>query len=312
MPPPPLAGGGSAAGGGGSTGLSYPPPSSCGQYTQSACLWAQYAAQSNWQATVQVTVDLRQLNAGGVLCHAGGTSLAVGPSLDGVSTLTMTSSLGGCYSSGGGGNSQVTGTATVYGASTTSLDGCASISCFDDGGGAADKPSDGGEVVSDSTGAGELAALMDDEGGNGGDGGRGGNLGNQSSDLSESSTDLNPPSKRHYYNNVNQKTLAKALNSVILPGVDVGADVASINNGEVELVNGTYTVNGRTYGVHEGTLYPISGDGIYQLDRGAFKALGVYRSFGITERAGLILDRMGMSEMARQIALDVYKTAEGL
>lgn len=181
MPPPPLAGGGSAAGGGGSTGLSYPPPSSCGQYTQSACLWAQYAAQSNWQATVQVTVDLRQLNAGGVLCHAGGTSLVVGPSLDGFSTLTMTSSPGGCFSSGGGGNSQVTGTATVYGASTTSLDGCASISCFDDGGGAAEKPTDG-EAVSDSTGAGELAALMDDEGGNGGNEGKGPSVGGDAGD----------------------------------------------------------------------------------------------------------------------------------
>lgn len=310
MPPPPLAGGGSAAGGGGTSSSIYP-LSSCGQPGQSACIWAQYAAQSNWQTTVQVKVNLHLLNEGGVLCHAGGTSLAVGLPLDGFSTLTMTSSPGGCYSSGGGGNTQVTGTATVYGASTTSLDGCASISCFDDGGGAAEKPSDG-EAVGDSTGAAELAALTDDEGDNGGNGGKGGNLGDQSSDLSESSTDLNPPSKRHYYNNVNQKTLAKALNSVILPGVDVGADVASINNGEVELVNGTYTVNGRTYGVHEGTLYPISGDGIYQLDRGAFKALGVYRSFGITERAGLILDRMGMSEMVRQIALDVYKTAEGL
>jgi hypothetical protein len=47
------------------------------------------------------------------------------------------------------------------------------MNCFDDGGGAADKPSDGEEVSAGSGGE-ELAAFMDDEGdGGGGNGGKG-------------------------------------------------------------------------------------------------------------------------------------------
>ncbi len=123
--------------------------------------------------------------------------------------------------------------------------------------------------------------------------------------------DLNGPNARHFYSNISQKSLAKDMNTVIAPGTDVGTDVDAINAGEVTPVNGTYTVNGRTYGVHNGTLYPISGDGFYQLDRGAYKALGVYRAFGNTARAGEILDNMGMSLDARNAALIMYQTAEG-
>jgi hypothetical protein len=47
------------------------------------------------------------------------------------------------------------------------------MNCFDDGGGAADKPSDGEEVSAGSGGE-ELAAFMDGEGDNGGNGGKGG------------------------------------------------------------------------------------------------------------------------------------------
>jgi hypothetical protein len=51
-------------------------------------------------------------------------------------------------------------------------------------------------------------------------------------------------------------------------------------------------VNGRTYGVHDGTLYPISGTGFHQLNRGAFQALGVLNKFGDTSQARVILARM--------------------
>jgi hypothetical protein len=46
------------------------------------------------------------------------------------------------------------------------------------------------------------------------------------------------------------------------------------------------------YGVHDGTLYPISGPGFHPLDRPAFQALGVYNKFGNTEQAAKILDNM--------------------
>jgi len=123
---------------------------------------------------------------------------------------------------------------------------------------------------------------------------------------------FNNPNSRHFYSSVNQNTVAKDMNSVVLPGVDMNADVSAINSGEVESVNGTYTVNGRTYGVHNGTLYPMSGNGVHPLDRGAFKALGVFRTFGMSEQTEFILGRMGITDLARGAALEVYLIAEGL
>jgi hypothetical protein len=44
--------------------------------------------------------------------------------------------------------------------------------------------------------------------------------------------------------------------------------------------------------VHDGTLYPISGPGFHQMNRGAFQALGVFNKFGNTPEAHAILARM--------------------
>ena len=65
-------------------------------------------------------------------------------------------------------------------------------------------------------------------------------------------------------------------NTVIEPGVDVQADVAAINSGLAKRIGNTFEVKGRVYGVHDGTLYPISGPGFQTLDRGGLKALGVF------------------------------------
>jgi hypothetical protein len=54
-------------------------------------------------------------------------------------------------------------------------------------------------------------------------------------------------------------------------------------------------------------LYPISGDGLFKLDRGAYKALGVFNDFGQTDKAKMIFERMGMSDDAVNKALEVYK-----
>jgi filamentous hemagglutinin len=91
---------------------------------------------------------------------------------------------------------------------------------------------------------------------------------------------------------VNQSTVAKNLNTVIEPGVDVAGDVARIQAGKAARMNGNYIINGRAYGVHDGTLYPISGPGFHQLSRGAFQALGVLNKFGNTPQAHTILGRM--------------------
>lgn len=53
-------------------------------------------------------------------------------------------------------------------------------------------------------------------------------------------------------------------------------------------------VNGRTYGVHDRTLYPMSGAGLYTLDRGWYKALGVFNKFGNTPQSNDILNKIGI------------------
>lgn len=121
---------------------------------------------------------------------------------------------------------------------------------------------------------------------------------------------LRAPARRHYLNKVDQGTLAKDVNTVIEPRVNVAVDVAAINNGVATRIGGNFLINGRTYGVHNGTLYPISGTGFYTLDRGAFKALGVYNQFGNTPRAAEILDKMGISDNTRQQALNAWQVGQ--
>ena len=104
-----------------------------------------------------------------------------------------------------------------------------------------------------------------------------------------------------------QRTLTKEVNTVIEPGVDVAGDVADINAGKATRVGENWVVNGRTYGVHDGTLYPIEGPGFYKLTRGAFKALGVFNEFGNTPRAADILSKMKTSAPDRAAALRVYE-----
>lgn len=89
--------------------------------------------------------------------------------------------------------------------------------------------------------------------------------------------------------------------------VDVSADVAAIRYGQAQKIAGTYVVNGRTYGVYDETLYPISGPGLYQLDRGGYQALGVLNKFGNTPQADSILSRMGVSSETKAAALKVWE-----
>jgi len=126
------------------------------------------------------------------------------------------------------------------------------------------------------------------------------------------------PVSRHFITQVKQNTYAREINTVIAPIVNFQADVAAINAGEAEYFidnNGAtnFRINNRIYGVHQDTytLYPISGIGLYQLDRGAFKALGVYNKFGDTTETRKILDKMGASPEQRQAALIAWQTTQG-
>ncbi len=102
------------------------------------------------------------------------------------------------------------------------------------------------------------------------------------------------PANRHSLRGVDQRSVAKDVNSVMEPDINVNADVAAINEGNAERTGESFLLsNGRTYGVHNGTLFPISGPGIHQLNRGAYQALGVLNKFGDTPQAHGILGKMG-------------------
>jgi hypothetical protein len=104
------------------------------------------------------------------------------------------------------------------------------------------------------------------------------------------------PASRHTLRKVSQTSVAKDLNTVVEPRIDVAKDVEAINEGKaVAGMTGdgirTYTVNGRTYGMEAGgTLFPMTGDGFILLNRNAYKILGIFNKFGDTPRAFEIIE----------------------
>jgi len=118
------------------------------------------------------------------------------------------------------------------------------------------------------------------------------------------------PGARHFIKKVTQKTVAKEKNTVIEPGVDVIGDVNAIRSGLATRVGETFVINGRTYGIHNGAIHPISGPGFHQLELPAFKALGVYNKFGNSQRAAEILNNIGISEAARNAALPAWQAIQ--
>ena len=116
-----------------------------------------------------------------------------------------------------------------------------------------------------------------------------------------------PDSRRHRISKVKQGGVKKEKNTVVPDSVDFNADISAINEGRaIKNQDDTFTVNGRTYGYHPetGKTYPISGKDFYELDRGAYEALGIYNKFGNTSRANDILDNIGIDEVSRQSALE--------
>lgn len=111
-----------------------------------------------------------------------------------------------------------------------------------------------------------------------------------------------PNASRHLIDSIGPKSFAKGTTTVAERGVDVAGDVAAIRRGEGVIVGDRITINGRTYGAHDGTLYPIEGAGLHQLDRGTFKAIQEMRRAGSVEGAQRALDGMGVPQEARELA----------
>ncbi|MEV0850091.1 putative T7SS-secreted protein [Streptomyces sp. NPDC049954] len=115
------------------------------------------------------------------------------------------------------------------------------------------------------------------------------------------------PHDRHSLDRIRPNTVKKKENSVVLPHVDVKADIEAINDGLALRQGNDYTVNGRTYRVEGAHTYPIAGDGIVQMDRGAFRALQLMIEHGGDEAAtALQLERERISPAQIQQAREVF------
>jgi RHS repeat-associated protein len=115
------------------------------------------------------------------------------------------------------------------------------------------------------------------------------------------------PNSRHYISKVTQKSTTKKVNTVIEPWVDVTDDIAKINAGKATRNGDLFTINNRTYGLHDGTLHPVSGKGFITLDRGGYNALGIYNKFGNTQQATTIINNMNISTTQRNLALKAWE-----
>lgn len=82
-----------------------------------------------------------------------------------------------------------------------------------------------------------------------------------------------PLPKRHVLGSIGKKSMPKNNNTIIMPWVDYNKDIEAIKKGEYNKVNGNYEINGRTYGIHDGRLYPIVGEGFVTLNRNQYKLL---------------------------------------
>ena len=113
---------------------------------------------------------------------------------------------------------------------------------------------------------------------------------------------------RHYADKVTQKSVAKEKNTVVnRKAVGISADVQAIRDGKANIINIQFHVNGRIYGHHDGTLYPISGTGFYTLNRAEYKVLGVYNQFGNSQKSKQILSNMGIDKTTQNKVLEIFQ-----
>jgi hypothetical protein len=119
---------------------------------------------------------------------------------------------------------------------------------------------------------------------------------------------LRPPARRHYLRFITPRSQVRPRNTIILPGVNLAADVRAINAGEAIRIGEILSINGRRYWVDQpNTLYPIDGDGLVPADRGTYKAIGIYNQFGLTPAAEDRLERSRITIERRQDARRILR-----
>jgi hypothetical protein len=118
-----------------------------------------------------------------------------------------------------------------------------------------------------------------------------------------------PLISRHSIRGVKENSRPKGKNTVADPSVDMKADVEAINNGQGTRNGNLYTVNGRTYERFDNHLVPHSGPGFHPLDRGEFKALGIFNSQGNTPQAMQNAIRT-TNDVTAQRALEIWRLGQ--
>lgn len=100
---------------------------------------------------------------------------------------------------------------------------------------------------------------------------------------------LAKPHPRHGLMSLSANHKPQAKNSIVLPSVDMEADIDAINRGEgyFDPSTGQSWINGRRYGMHsDGKTFPMDGDGVIPVNRATFRALTIIRTYnGVTDMA---------------------------
>jgi len=123
---------------------------------------------------------------------------------------------------------------------------------------------------------------------------------------------LRPPNRRHRASQVNRRWLPHGeINTVAMPWVDFGQDIVAILAGNGIRHGNRFVVNEREYVLEGGgRLFPVSGEGLIQLGRGAYIALGWYNDLGVTGAVEGQLQRNGVYEAERARARDVWRVLQ--
>lgn len=87
---------------------------------------------------------------------------------------------------------------------------------------------------------------------------------------------VRPPNSRHELDRIDGNSVAKSENTVILPHVDIQADLDAIADGKAtwDHAKSEFHVGNRIYKVKKGNrLYPVRGEGLIEMSRPQYKAL---------------------------------------
>ncbi|WP_414833997.1 hypothetical protein [Afifella sp. YEN Y35] len=101
-------------------------------------------------------------------------------------------------------------------------------------------------------------------------------------EAADACVDCQPPQRRHDPCRTKGNDPTKENNTVWDPEIadQVRADIQMIREGRVPKMSGTWTVNGRTYGLHGNSLHPQSGIGLTNLSRSQHKFLKMLNQKG--------------------------------